>query len=239
MAISSTTTVSWSRIRAWILTLTGVLMCGLSSGCVTLWPWTRHSEPGLPPCQLVVHWHNEVGFAPDAAQDGKPVAGFAGRMYLLGPEVGIPLKADGTLTVTLYDPFTKDAEGNPTAMQNWILPAGQLATVEKTDIFGRGYTLFLPWAMYHPQIAAVQLRAKYTPKNGVPLFFDSGILKLGALKVLEAPTIKKGQRVGQPHSDPVASPGNQPKPRAAERLPMPRKVNKPSRGVPIYPQLKR
>ena len=222
MAISNPTTVG--RIGLGVL---GVMLT-LSAGCVSKWPFLKREVP--TPHQVVVQWHNEIGFAPDVHKQGDPTAGFAGRMYLFTSGTPRPIPADGTLTITLYDPNTMTADGKPLAVQNWILPPEMLAKMRKRDYMGDGYTLFLPWASYHPSVKEVLLRTKYEPKNGVPLFFDGGVLKIGAMKVVKPPTIKKGRRIGPPKEV-------LPQPKVVPQgpvLPQPTKVTR-SR-VPIYPQ---
>ena len=44
------------------------------------------------------------------------------------------------------------------------------------DAVGWGYTLFLPWGTYQPEITQAQLRLRYEPVNGAPLYADEARL---------------------------------------------------------------
>lgn len=183
--------------REWLIGLLGLITCSLSSGCLSTGKWWKSEDATYDhPCNMVIHWHKGVGYAPDANQNGKPSPGFAGRLYLFGADISAPLPANGTLVVTLYDPNSKGPDGKGMKpIQDWHLPPGLLLRLRKSDVFGEGHTLFLPWATYHPSVAEVVLRAKFTPVGAqVPLFYDSGIIRLGGMQVLEAPKLRKNTR---------------------------------------------
>src|SRR5262249_541613 len=38
-----------------------------------------------------------------------------------------------------------------------------------------GYTLFLPWSRYSPDITKVRLKVRYQPPNGAPLFTENAV----------------------------------------------------------------
>lgn len=171
-------------------------------GCVSMSEWwsAKKGDPAeIPaPARMMVYWAPNVGFAPDAHQDGRPVAGFAGRLFLFTKGDGGTLPPDGTLTVTVHNPKERDEDGDLKAVQFWTLPPKTLKKLVTEDLFGQSVSLFLPWMTYRPDIDQVVLRAKYVTKSGVPLFHNSGLLRLGSMKVVKPPVVKQSTRVVKP-----------------------------------------
>ena len=156
-----------------------VLTLALVAGCVSLGPFTTSDQPApAPVCQVVTTWCHEVMFAPDPVHNGTPTPGLAGRLYLFGPEIGYPLVGDGSVTVDLFDEGTKAAGGAPVLLEEWRIDHDTLHRLLKRDTIGWGYTLFLPWGTYKPEISCVRLKLRYEPLKGSPLFSESGALTL-------------------------------------------------------------
>ena len=82
---------------------TPVVFAGLVcfTGCTAIkpeWKWPGQSEPQIPQIVLPI-WSNTV-----LHQPGKPgVRGFGGRVFLYAEEGADPIKADGALTVYVFD----------------------------------------------------------------------------------------------------------------------------------------
>ena len=149
------------------LVLLAALVCGLPTGCVTLGtPGWLGSPKKSTPCQVTVSWQNEIRFAPDTTRGGELTPGLAGRVYLFGPDVGCPLEGDGSLYVELADA----SEMPPKALEEWRLPADKLQLFLRKDPVGVGYTVFLPWSTYRPDLTKVRLKLAYQPKEGATLF---------------------------------------------------------------------
>jgi len=132
-------------------------------------------------CQVAATWKNDVLFTPDPTHGGNPIPGLAGRLYLFGPEMGTPLIGDGTLIVDLFDEANpkKDDNGNPTPLEEWRIDKETLRRLERRDVVGWGYTLFLPWATYKPEITQVHLKVCYQPAKGMPYYAYSSPMTLG------------------------------------------------------------
>ena len=63
------------------------------------------------------------------------------------------------------------ADGQPGVMQErWIFNAPQLKQLLKRDAIGLGYTVFLPWSRYRPDISKVRLKVQFAPAQGTPLY---------------------------------------------------------------------
>lgn len=111
--------------------------------------------------RLVTTWSNRVVETPDPTKAGVPVTGLAGRVYLFAPGCEVPTgMGDGTLLVRVYDhTAAKGQPIQPKLLEQWTIDPVNLARLEKKDIFGVGYTVFLPWATYRPDIARVYVEA--------------------------------------------------------------------------------
>lgn len=153
-----------------------VLALLLSAGCT---PLESFVDPGdAPPTgavyQVVATWNPEVVFAPDPVHGGRPTPGLAGRVYLFGPEIDFPLDGDGSLVVDLYN----EGGDKPAMLEEWRIDHDTLHRLLRKDMIGWGYTVFLPWGTYRPDIQRVRLRACYHPAKGTPLFADNGAMTL-------------------------------------------------------------
>ena len=54
-----------------------------------------------------------------------------------------------------------------------------IAPMPGVDLVGWGYSLFLPWATYKPEINRVHLKVRYLPLKGGPLYAASAPMTLG------------------------------------------------------------
>jgi hypothetical protein len=170
---------------------------GLSAGCVT----TSGSqmlpallEKSAVPCQVVATWHNQVAFAPDPVNAGKPSPGLAGRIYLFGPQIDYPLLAEGSLIVDLYAAVPDKPEAGLVYLEQWRLSKEHLKLMERKDVIGWGYTVFLPWGTYRPDITQVQLKVRFEPANRTPLYGETTALTLNHGPEA-TPVVKRRQEV--------------------------------------------
>jgi len=145
----------------------GVVGC-VNTGSFVLPGLDKLSAPA--PCEVVVAWNPEILFRPDPAHRGAPTPGLGGRMYLFGGGSDCPLTGDGCVVVDLYEDVDPKASV-PT--EEWRLDRDTLKRLLRRDAVGWGYTLFLPWGSYKPEIKQVQLRLRYEPAKGTPLYAES------------------------------------------------------------------
>src|SRR5262249_32790099 len=130
-------------------------------------------KPNLIPCEVVAAWNPEVIFKPDPANRGAPTPGLGGRMYLFAAGSDCPLMGDGCVVVDLYE-GTPPVGGNALVpLEEWQIDRETLKRLLRRDAVGWGYTLFLPWGTYQPEIKQVELRLRYEPTNGTPLYAES------------------------------------------------------------------
>ena len=150
----------------------------LSSGCVTTQSWVNNAEPASGICQVHTYWESRIQVTQDVVNGGRPLPGLAGRLYLFGPEIKFPEKGDGTVVVDLFDVSNSQPGAQPKHTEHWQFDAGNLKLLLRKDKIGWGYTLFLPWPNYTPDIQRVQLNVCYTPAKGNPLYAPPSTISL-------------------------------------------------------------
>lgn len=117
--------------------------------------------------QVQALWENRVITTQDIVSQGQPLLGLAGRVYFFGEEVGYPLASKGTLTIDAYEILP---DNKTQMLERWEIDPKTLVKLGRKDTIGWGYTVFLPWSTYRPDISRVQLQVKFVPEQGVPLF---------------------------------------------------------------------
>jgi hypothetical protein len=147
-------------------------LCGLS-GCVST--GAKKGIPEQPPvrpvCQVQSLWHGQIATAPDTAHQGAQLPGLVGRVYLLDQDLATGLKGKGKLVVDLYDSEQKGADGQPRLLEHYEFPEDVLNRLLRKDtVIGWGYTIFLPWPEYRPEIKRPQIKMCFVPQNGTSLF---------------------------------------------------------------------
>jgi hypothetical protein len=170
--ISSLVVVGAARTRgSWLLP---VALTVLAAGCVPLDGFVGTGAKPLqePVCQVAATWYPEVVSTPDPTKRGAPTPGLAGRMYLFGTEVAAPLVGDGSVRVELYDDTHAEPGKPQIPLEVWNIDKVTLDRLKRRDPVGWGYTLFLPWGSYKPEITRVHLRLCYKPAKGAPLYHE-------------------------------------------------------------------
>lgn len=158
------------RAWGWVVVGLGVLV-----GCTTT---SGFRLPGPPPCQAVATWSNQITYAADPVHGGQLVPGLVGRLYLFGPEIGHPLTGDGTIVVDLFDDTPRTGAPAPVQLEQWRFDPASAKKLLKPDRIGLGYTLFLHWGTYRPDIKQVHLKVRYETDHGPPLFAPSASITL-------------------------------------------------------------
>jgi len=142
------------------------------SGCVDTELFLRRDAAPPPVCQVVATWCADLAETSDPTNHGKPVRGIAGRVYLFGAEVSNPLVGNGAVIVDLFDVTSGPKSDLP--LEEWRFDPDTLKRLQHRDTIGAGYSMFLPWGTYKPEIKRVQLRVRYEPVKGTPLYTESG-----------------------------------------------------------------
>jgi hypothetical protein len=166
----------------------------------------KSTSATVQPAQAVAAWSNKVVYAPDPLRGGAAVPYLMGRLYLFGPELGAPLVGDGSLIVDLYDQTPRGAGSEPVMLQEQRYDPETLKRLVKEDLFGMGYTVYLPWLTYRPDITQVNLILRYDPAKGPSLLHQSGAMTVDHAATKELQALQaKGQ--GPPMAQTVAAGG--------------------------------
>ena len=112
----------------------------------------------------------------DTVNGNHPLTGLAGRLYVFSEDIGRPLEVPGAVTVVVYSIDKENKRSKPLA--TWNIDSVTIRKLARKDAIGFGYTLFLPWTEYTPDIRRVQLDVRYVPDGGQPLFAPSSTLAL-------------------------------------------------------------
>lgn len=166
------------RCTGLLLSVAGAL-CAV--GCASMGASVHHSSkpPTGPVCQVVATWNTQVTFTPDPTHGGTPTPGLAGRLYLFGPNIDFPLAGDGSMVVDLYEDGPTEGK-EPRLMEEWRVDPATLARLLRRDAIGWGYTIFLPWGTYRPDVDKVHLKVRYDPHQGSPLYAEGAPLTLNS-----------------------------------------------------------
>ncbi len=159
-----------TRTSWWVIGLS--LMMG--AGCQSLSSyefsalWEEHAPVGKPD-EVAALWLGGVDVKPDPLQGGAPVPGFAGRIILMRSKPGDTVAVDGTIQVQCFLDHPGQSQAQP--LEQWTILPEHLPMLLKKDISGWGYSVWLPWNSYSPNIRAVRLIVQYQPKEGgLPLY---------------------------------------------------------------------
>lgn len=163
------------------VSMTLLATMALSGGCVTTSTALRPKEAPPPPqsaFQVHATWENRVLITQDVVNNGRPLVGLGGRLYLFGQELGHPVAGDGMAIVEVADVTHANAQTKPKLIERWEIDADTLKRLLRKDMIGWGYSLFLPWQTYRPDITKVQLQVRYVPAKGMPLFSPPAVIAL-------------------------------------------------------------
>jgi len=147
-------------------------------GCFATQPWINNHESAPPVCQVHAFWDSRIHETQDVVNNGRTLHGLAGRVYVFTSEFGVPEKGDGSVAVDLYDVSNPQPGTAPKLLERWQIDPGNLSKLIRKDKIGWGYTLFLPWSTYNPEITRVQLNVCYMPAKGTPLYTEPTTISL-------------------------------------------------------------
>ncbi|MFL5243506.1 MAG: hypothetical protein ACJ8FY_15485 [Gemmataceae bacterium] len=163
------------------------------------------AKPEGPPsggiCEVAAMWKNEVVFTPDPANGGRKTPGIAGRLFFFDEKKDFPKAGEGAVVVDLYDMTHSDPKANTPPLEEWRVDKDTLQRLYRHDTVGWGYTVFLPWTTYRPDLTHIELKVRYVPVKGTPLYAESEPMTLNQDMNL---TINESTRATGPPSAPAA-----------------------------------
>jgi hypothetical protein len=199
----------WGSAVALVAVLTVTAGC---QHCRSFW-----SKEELPPTgtvnRIVTRWENSVRFTHDAVNGGAALPGIAGRLYLLDGDK--PLAGDGMLLIDLYDDRPLDVGQMPVRIDQYQIDSETLKRLLRKDVIGWGYTVFLPWQGYRPDMSKVHLFVRFVPAGAsAPLYETTSSIAISDTNrpnlSVASHTMMSGVPPSTPHSTPQAIP--QPRP---------------------------
>jgi hypothetical protein len=81
------------------------------------------------------------------------------------------MTGDGSLEVLLFD----ETNGPAVQKETWKIEPVTFKSLLRKDIIGWGYTVFLPWTTYQPEMTHLRLKLCYLPAKGAPIYFESPV----------------------------------------------------------------
>jgi hypothetical protein len=142
---------------------------------------------------IFARWDDRVRITQDPVNGGRALAGMAGRVYLFNDFTGKPVDATGRIVVQMHDMTNIKPGETPHCIAEWTFDPGNLKRLKRSDGWGEGYTLFLPWESYTPAVRSVQLRICHVPDEKTPPFFAEPTLV--ALQTEDRPSAMLQERV--------------------------------------------
>ena len=153
-----------------------VLAATFVTGCATFNEWTTSLKVVTPsPATSAVSkvdssWEPRLVVTRDPANNGAPISGLAGRVYLFGIN-GKLNPGEGRLDFVVYD-VTKPGQSN--RVDAWSYDKETLnKQLWRPDELGWGYTVFLPSDQFTQAMNKVKIVIRYVPETGSPLFAES------------------------------------------------------------------
>jgi hypothetical protein len=175
------TPLALGRIARRLMLVGPVLVGVLACGCVTTgsFTMTNQNPPAGEVCRVAVLWDKQIAFAPDPVNGGKSTPALLGCMYLYGTQnENLPVYADGTVVVDLYDPAHTGPDGGAVLLEEWRLDRDMLKRLQKHDFIGNCYALVLPWGTYRPDLMNVEMKVRFESGKGLPVYSGSARMPL-------------------------------------------------------------
>ncbi len=158
--------------------------------CTANWidPEWRTGHADQPVTDMITFWDNRMRVTEDSVNGGAPLPGLAGRLLLLNDNATV--EAKGSVVVQVFDMTNAKKGAPPLEVGTWTFPALALKKLKKRDGIGDGYTLFLPWSGYHPEVREVKVQVCYKPENGAARYSSPSQVTLQT-DDLPPPTIRE------------------------------------------------
>lgn len=127
---------------------------------------TKPKEGPEPVERVDLFFQPYVRYVDDTQRPGVQLPGLAGRVWLYADGGKKPVAGRGTIEAEMYDMTPLASDGQAVKVAEWKFDARSLKMLKQEDKIGLGYTLFLPWETYHPEVKKVQLCLVYVDEKG-------------------------------------------------------------------------
>ena len=157
-------------IRTTLLSLL-VLSSFASTGCTalglsSLWgPKALVADARHPVTEVMCLWEAAEG----TGLDGLPTRGFAGQVLFFTSGRAAPAKVDGEIRVFVFDDQGVNGD-RAIPLHQFDFPGPAWNAFLTTTNFGTAYQLFIPFTRPGGMHADCEIRVRYTPKDGNPVY---------------------------------------------------------------------
>lgn len=174
------------RHSAWMLTgLATVALMG--AGCASTVERTKNlfgkpapvAGASTATARAAATFSPKVILAPDPTRGGAEVIGLLGRLFILDKEGTHMIETTGVLKVDLYDHTHAAGDTPPVMLEHWIFDPETLKKLGRKDMFGYGFSLFLPWSTHRKDISKIYMVLRFEPEGGgEPLMYQTGVMSI-------------------------------------------------------------
>jgi hypothetical protein len=144
--------------------------------------------------RLVAAFDNKIVYAPDTTKGGDPMPGLVARLWIFGPDLKEPVAPDGELMVGVWDQSPKENGGSPVLLEVWHIDRETAKKYVRPDMWGVGYSLFLPWQKYNVELKQINVQVRYNGADGRNLVAPSQVLNLDHSATLQRAAERLGLR---------------------------------------------
>jgi hypothetical protein len=161
------------------LLLSGNLACQSFPSMDVTAMWSEKGPVGKP-TEVAALWQEGVDVQLDGQNGGRPIAGFAGRIFFTQVREGQPAQTvliNGDLQIQLFD--DRPSTGGPaTPLETWTIKPEHQSPLVKKDITGWGYSVWLPWNTFSRDIRNVRMIVQYVDKDGSVIRSEPSAIKI-------------------------------------------------------------
>ncbi len=168
MSLAGTTQKLFAPACAALLLASMTGCTAFQTMCSNKWLDVAWVDPGATVAvnDVLTFWHNQIVITQDPTRNNASLPGLAGRVMLFNDASGKSLDARGKVIVKMFD--VPPRNGQPKQLGEWTFDTESLKLLKRKDRISDGYTLFLPWMEYRPDIKQVNLQVCYVPDQGAP-----------------------------------------------------------------------
>ena len=169
------------RYAAWML----MVVTG-ATGCASTMERTEavfgkpvSGTPTTTSARAAATFSPKVVMAPDPTRGGAQVIGLLGRLFILDPSGSYMIETAGVLKVDLYNHTHAVGDTPPVMLEHWLFDPETLKKLGRKDMFGYGFSLFLPWSTHRKDISKIYMVLRFEPEGGgEPMMYQTGVMSI-------------------------------------------------------------
>jgi hypothetical protein len=167
--------------RGWAL-LAATMLLAAAPGCVTTATSLMHpfrAPDTVPVNDVLVTWNNHIHTVPDCVNQGRPLPGLVGQVYLVNSLTKQMLEARGNILVDVFDASDPTPGAEPVWLYHNAFDPAALMQLKGKDRYGSPcYTLFLPWPENKAVPAKVRMNLAYSADKRYAIYAEPATINL-------------------------------------------------------------